>query len=103
MQFKLPIFQGWCHFVPARAYNFWRYRAHRLGIVGAYMGYKSLNIPMEYWPNAHWGSLLTFEIGADSNCPHINKHVQIKTLTNYGICVIRLSHRLHVLSSLYKL
>lgn len=52
----LPIFQGWCRFVAARAYNFWRYRASRFGIMGAYMGYNTLNVPMEYWAYAHWGS-----------------------------------------------
>lgn len=56
------------HFVAARAYNFWRYRdsRRRIGYIGALMGYNSLDIPMEYWSHANWGSLLIF--GTESVC-----------------------------------
>lgn len=59
--------KGSYRFVAARAYNFWRYRAHprRIGFMNAYMGYNSLDLPMEYWPSANWGSLLEF--GTESN------------------------------------
>ncbi|CAG4952401.1 unnamed protein product [Colias eurytheme] len=47
----------------ARAYSFWRDRSYhrRVGYIGAYMGYNSLNIPMEYWPNANWGHRMTWK------------------------------------------
>ncbi|KAL0821877.1 hypothetical protein ABMA28_005279 [Loxostege sticticalis] len=45
----------------ARAYNFWRYRASRFGIMGAYMGYNTLNVPMEYWAYAHWGHRMNWK------------------------------------------
>ncbi|CAG9564612.1 unnamed protein product [Danaus chrysippus] len=46
----------------ARAYNFWRYRANRrLGVIKAFMGYSSLNLPMELWPYANWGHRMTWK------------------------------------------
>ncbi|GBP50617.1 Carboxypeptidase B [Eumeta japonica] len=47
----------------ARSYNFWRYRAtrRRVALLGAYMGYNSVDLPMEYWRYANWGHLMTWK------------------------------------------